>query len=316
MSSPEDRFVVIDSVKTSPEDRFVTIDSVKTSPKDRFVTIDSVKTRYWKAGKSGSPIVFLHGIGAFSETWLMNFNVFSKVHRVFALDFPGHGYTHSIKRSHTIEYFARFIDAFITSQNLDRVHLIGNSFGGGIALKYATLFPRKTDKIVLVANPGFGRELSFPLRLVGMPVAGKFFIRSRNNETARRKRSISIVKGILHDMDHVDGTMRETLIDMYCRRSALPHGGWAVHDILRRYTSLFGIKRSFMEDFDRIVGEVEASALIVWGENDRVIPPEQGVLGLDKMRHAELHTIKECGHMPQLEHPDEFNRLVLQFLNH
>jgi len=71
-----------------------------------------------------------------------------------------------------------------------------------------------------------------------------------------------------------------------------------------------------MREFERIVREVEAAALIVWGENDRIIPPEHGVLGLKNMRNAELHTIKECGHMPQVEHPDEFNRIVLQFLKH
>lgn len=287
-----------------------------STPEDRFVVIDSVRTRYWSGGSSGSPVVLVHGIAAFSETWLMNFDALSRAHQVFTLDIPGHGLTHRPSGSYTLKYLAQFIDAFISSQKLNRVHLIGNSFGAGIALQYAISFPRKTDKIVLVANPGFGRELSLPLRLVGIPVIGKILLRARSNEKSRRKRSITILKGVLHDMDSVDATMKEILIDMYCRMGAVPHGGWAAHDILRRYTNLFGIKPRYMREFERIVREVDAAALIVWGENDRIIPPEHGVLGLKNMRNAELHTIKECGHMPQVEHPDEFNRIVLQFLKH
>ena len=73
--------------------------------------------------------MLLYGIGAFSETWLMNFDALSRVHRVFAVDIPGHGYTDRFRNSYTIEYSAHFIDVFISSQNIDRVHLSGNSFG-------------------------------------------------------------------------------------------------------------------------------------------------------------------------------------------
>jgi 4,5:9,10-diseco-3-hydroxy-5,9,17-trioxoandrosta-1(10),2-diene-4-oate hydrolase len=234
---------------------------------------------------------------------------------VFALDLPGHGYTQRYRGPHSIEYFTQFIDGFITAQNLQRVHLLGNSFGGGVALQYAVRYPGKTDKLILVANPGFGRELSLPLRLIGIPLVGKYFIRSRKSEASRHKRSMAILKGILHDVDHVDAATREVLLGMYSRMGALREGGWAVYDILRRYTDLFGIKKSFMGEFNRIVRSVEAAALIIWGENDRVIPPEHGTLGLNLMRNARLHTINECGHMPQLEHPAEFNRVVLEFLN-
>jgi 4,5:9,10-diseco-3-hydroxy-5,9,17-trioxoandrosta-1(10),2-diene-4-oate hydrolase len=285
-----------------------------SAPEDRFVLIDSVRTRYWSGGRSGSPVLLLHGIGAFSETWLMNFDALSRTHRVFALDLPGHGLSDRPPHPYTIEYFTQFIDAFVTSCRLDRVHLVGNSFGGGIALRYASVFPQKTNKLVLVANPGFSRELSLPLRLVGIPIIGKILLRSRRNEESRRNRSMAILKGMLHDTDSVDLILKEILIDMYSRMGAIPHGGWAVHDILRRYTNLSGIKPRFMDEFRRVVQDVQAETLIVWGKNDRVIPSEHAVLGKKNMLHAELHTIGKCGHMPQVEHPDEFNRVVLEFL--
>jgi pimeloyl-ACP methyl ester carboxylesterase len=70
-----------------------------------------------------------------------------------------------------------------------------------------------------------------------------------------------------------------------------------------------------MREFERKIQEVEAATLILWGENDRVIPPSHGVAGQKRMHNAVLHTIKDCGHMPQVEQPDEFNRIVLDFLN-
>ena len=269
-----------------------------TAQEDRYLEIDSVRTRYWSGGSSGPPVVLLHGIGAFSETWLMNFDALSRVHRVFAVDIPGHGYTDRSRNSYTIEYYAHFIDAFITSQNIDRVHLIGNSFGGGIALQYAKSFTEKTDKIVLVANPCFG----------------KLLLHSRGDEESRRKRSVNILKGILYDTDRIDPAMREILIGMYSRMGTIPHAGRAVHDILRRYTNIFGIRPRYMREFERKIQEVEAATLIVWGENDRVIPLQHGVVGQKRMHNAVLHTMKDCGHMPQVEHPDEFNRIVLDFL--
>jgi 4,5:9,10-diseco-3-hydroxy-5,9,17-trioxoandrosta-1(10),2-diene-4-oate hydrolase len=283
-------------------------------PDNRFAVIDSIKTRYWKAGSKGSPVLFLHGIGAFSETWLLNFNVFARSHRVFALDLPGHGLTEPHSGGYTIEYFSQFIDTFIASQHIRRVSLIGNSFGGGVALHYAHTYPDNVDNIVLVANPGFGPGLSLPLRLVGMPVIGKLLIRSSKSETRRQRRSVGILNGLMHDMEHLDVTTKHILLDMYCRMGSIPRGAWSVQDILQRYTNLHGIRQSLMIDFNRIVREVEAPALIIWGENDRVIPPQNGPLGLQYMRHARLHIIRECGHMPQLEHPDEFNRVVLKFL--
>ena len=285
-----------------------------TAQEDRYLQIDSVRTRYWSGGSSGRPVVLLHGIGAFSETWLMNFDALSRVHRVFAVDIPGHGYTDRSRNSYTIEYYAHFIDAFITSQNIDRVHLIGNSFGGGIALQYAKSFTEKTDKIVLVANPCFGKELALPLRLVGIPLIGKLLLHSRGDEESRRKRSVNILKGILYDTDRIDPAMREILIGMYSRMGTIPHAGRAVHDILRRYTNIFGIRPRYMREFERKIQGVEAATLIVWGENDRVIPLQHGVVGQKRMHNAVLHTMKDCGHMPQVEHPDEFNRIVLDFL--
>ena len=286
----------------------------KSTPDNRFVVIDSTKTRFWKAGNGDTPVLFLHGIGAFSETWLKNFDVFAKSHTVLALDLPGHGLTEPHRGSYTIEYFTEFIEAFIASQHLERVNLIGNSFGGGMALNYAHTHPERVNKLVLVANPGFGTGLSLPLRLVGIPVVGKLLIRAIKSETKRQRRSMGIMHGLMHDMEHLDAATKKTLLDMYSRVGAVRRGGWAVQDILQRYTNLRGIRQSLMGDFNRIVREVQASTLIIWGENDRVIPPENGQLGLQHMQHARLHTIRECGHMPQLEHPDEFNRVVLQFL--
>jgi len=151
-------------------------------PEDLFGNIGSVRTRYWKVGEQGSSVLFIHGIVSSMEDWLQNIHPLAKKHRIFAVDIPGHGYTDKPDAPYTFEYFADFINDFLTFQNLDTVSLVGNSLGGGIALQFAHQFPQKINKIILVSSAGFGKDVSIIFRLIGVPIIGPLLIRTNPKE--------------------------------------------------------------------------------------------------------------------------------------
>jgi 4,5:9,10-diseco-3-hydroxy-5,9,17-trioxoandrosta-1(10),2-diene-4-oate hydrolase len=126
-------------------------------------------------GDKGTIAILIHGLGVSADIWMYNLEALAKQHRVYVPDLVGFG--RSEKPGPTFRPFdyTLFLDGFINLVNLDRVSLVGQSLGGGIALHYALQFPQKVDKLVLVDSAGLGREVIWTLRLVSLPLLGEIF---------------------------------------------------------------------------------------------------------------------------------------------
>jgi 4,5:9,10-diseco-3-hydroxy-5,9,17-trioxoandrosta-1(10),2-diene-4-oate hydrolase len=288
-----------------------------TLPENRFTDVGGVRVRYWAAGPTSTdpPLLLIHGIGTFMESWIANFRNLARNFRVYALDLPGHGNSDRPRKNYSVEYYANFIDEFLKTQGLARIRVMGNSFGGGVALQYAHLFPAKTDRVILVANPGFGRNLSLSFRIMGIPLIGRFILRIRKNEQSARSRSAGILTALLYDPANLDPSLWEILIEKYTEMALTRGSGRAIHNVLRRYTNIFGIKARHLRAFDMVFPTIATPVLILWGENDTMIPVDQAHRGRTLLRNASLHVLKNCGHMPQLEHPEHIEGLVVDFLS-
>jgi 4,5:9,10-diseco-3-hydroxy-5,9,17-trioxoandrosta-1(10),2-diene-4-oate hydrolase len=84
--------------------------------------------------------------------------------------------------------------------------------------------------------------------------------------------------------------------------------------ILRAIATLRGARSGVLEDIRKGLGMISAPTLILWGRQDRILPVSQGVDAAGRIPGARLHIFERCGHMPNIEHSDEFNRIVLEFL--
>ncbi len=132
--------------------------------KEKFIKFKNYKISLWEDGK-GQPVILLHGLGASKEWWKYNFPFLSKHFKVIVPDIIGFGHSDKPEISYNLDLANNFLNSLIESFNFHKVSLIGNSMGGLISLYFALNFPDRLNKLVLVSNAGFSRNLSLILRI-------------------------------------------------------------------------------------------------------------------------------------------------------
>ncbi|MFA5308982.1 MAG: alpha/beta fold hydrolase [Dehalococcoidales bacterium] len=271
---------------------------------DKFIKVGSINTRYWVAGDKGSAVVLVHGLGGFAENWVHNVEALAQRHRVYAMDLLGFGRTDNTPLVRNINTLVRFINDFMQAVNVPKAALVGNSLGGGLVLQFALDYPEKVTKLVLVDNAGMGRDVIFDFRLCSLPLLGELLIRPGVDSCGRTW------KAILFDHNLITPELLELSFQMIDR----PGAKKALLSALRAGIDLRGQRAKLTDLLLSRLGKITAPVLVVWGKEDRIIPVSHARLAVEKIPGAKLRVFDRCGHMPQFEHPEEFNRLVLDFL--
>ena len=223
---------------------------------------------------------------------------------MYALDLPAHG---DSENPSGVPYItsvgARFIERFMDALGIQSASLIGNSAGGGIAATLAIRRPSRVDRLVLVDSSGLGRPVSWLLRLTSIPIWGELFHLSTMGSDAGLIRSIFNKR---QSLDSESGTRLHRIRNIWSSRMK-------VVEAIRSEVNLFGTrKKALIVDQLR---KLEMPLLIVWGENDRVFPVSHAREATEKVPNAVVHIMGDCGHWPQMDKWDEFNQLVLTFLD-
>ncbi len=278
--------------------------AVETLPQDRFVQVGGFKARYWQVGQ-GAPILLLHGIAHSVRAWEQNLEGLSARHTVYALDLIGHGLTDKPTRSYHISDLAKFVHDFMAAVDLSKAHLVGHSMGGAIAMHFAILYPAQVDKLVLVAPAGIGNVVGLGFRLASLPLLGEYLTRPDWKRLKLVSQSLVFDKTIIQD----------EFVNWQYAYNALPGAQAAQLAIIRTHLNLFGFKKWVTDMVNAELDRFKTPTLAIWGENDNVIPLDSVRSRISAMKNVTLHTLKHCGHQVQLEYPEEFNRLVLNFVN-
>jgi pimeloyl-ACP methyl ester carboxylesterase len=273
--------------------------------RDKHIETASGTLRYWEAGTpQGTPIILIPGLGGFLELWSKNVESLSKSFHVFAVEPIGFGHSDKPKLQYTLSQLECSIVEFMTEKNIPCAHLIGNSLGGAIALQVAGKHPEMVAKMVLTGSAGFGKKLTIFLRLPSIPFLGELLFRSRR---AAIEKSLRL---IVHDSHCITSK----LVDAAFAISQIPRQKETVLNIIRNHINLFGIKKSvFKKEFAKLA-KIQAATLLIVGEYDKVIPPTDSIKAEKHLPNAKLLVMKDCGHMPQLECPEQFNQAVSDFL--
>jgi 4,5:9,10-diseco-3-hydroxy-5,9,17-trioxoandrosta-1(10),2-diene-4-oate hydrolase len=272
---------------------------------DKYVKVGEVNTRYWVQGSQGLTVILIHGIGAAVDSWAFNINALAQKHRVYAIDLVGFGRSDKPSVEYSLPFFAQFVKDFMETQNIDRPSLVGWSLGGGVSLQFAIQFPERLDKLILLDSMGFGRETHLMFRLSSIPWIGKMLSRPSKKGTAR------LLKECV--FDHT--LITDEIVDLYYQFAALPGGHEAWLATLCSNASFSGIKKEVIQAFRHNLGAISKPTLIIWGKQDRVLPVKHASIAESWITNARVHLIDDCGHCPQMEHPEEFNTQVLEFLN-
>ena len=276
----------------------------KQLPKDQYVEVGNIRTRYWALGDGKSSAILLHGLGGYIENWEENIEPLAQSYRVYALDLVGFGRSDKPQVRYSIPYMAEFVHEFMIVQDVDRAALIGESMGGAIALRFAQQYPRQVEKIVLAASAGLGKEVSIYFRIMSLPILGELFARPSRKGTAQ------LLRQLFHDQDLITDQWIEEDYEI----SSLPGAQRCLLSALRSMCNAWGVKSdTYRPILDRLE-EIEVPTLVIWGTQDRILPVAHAHRAAKRLPNARVHIFDPCGHVPNIEHSEEFNALVIDFL--
>jgi 4,5:9,10-diseco-3-hydroxy-5,9,17-trioxoandrosta-1(10),2-diene-4-oate hydrolase len=276
------------------------------APQDRYITVGRFNTRYWVEGDGISPVVLIHGIGAYVESWLPSLGALAEQHRVYALDMLGHGRTDKPRdASYETAELARFVREFMETLEIERAHVVGHSLGGAVAVRLALMFPSAVDKLVLVASAGLGREVCMELRSCTLPVVGEVLTRPSRAVSAQN------LKMCVYD----PALVTDESIELDFEMASLPGSQRSFLRTLRACGGLLnGQSKSMCGPNLDGIGSIDKPVLVVWGCQDKVIPVAHAEVVAHAVPGVRVELIDQCGHTPMLEHTEAFNELLLEFL--
>lgn len=271
------------------------------------VSVDSAlgetEVSYVEIGE-GPAVLFVHGLGGSWRNWLENIPAFARNHRVVALDLPGFGLSPMPPNPLTMKAYGELVVNFADRLGLDRkTALVGHSMGGFIATEAVIDSPERFSSLTLVAAAGITfatypqtrKELTRTAIRVMLPIVTNGLER---NLGRKRIRTASFSGVIAHP-----GMMsREILWEL---------GTYAVKSpgLLQAAYALAGY-----DTRDRLP-EIKLPTMVIWGEQDRLVPVGAAYSYRKRIPGSELHLIDDTGHMVQMERPQHFNRLVADFIS-
>ncbi len=273
-----------------------------------FIAVDDRRTRIRVDGDPDNPpVVLLHGIGRSLEDWADQCDRLAESYRVISLDLPGFGFSSRPTEAMTLAALARGVGATLDALGEQRpVHVIGNSMGGAVALQLLVLQPDRVASLVLVNSAGFGREVTPLLRVLAMPVVGRMATLRTTRASARIiERAIFADRSLANRqrIDHAVAIGRQS------------SSGAVMREMVCELATGRGVKPQLCAELAAAAAQHPCPTLVIWGDRDRILPAHH----LDNVRlvlpHAQTHLLTGIGHMPQIECPDEFAALVLDFFS-
>lgn len=271
-------------------------------------TSRTVRTRDWKlhyqeAGQ-GHPVVLLHGSGPGSSGWSNfagNIEALSEHFHVYAVDMPGWGASDAVTVDELdhVETLVQFLDTL----GIDEAAIVGNSMGGANALRMATEYPQRVSHVVTMGPPTPGPKL---FSAGDGPSEGlKALIAAYQDPTPEAMRKLTEV--MVYDKQFA------TLELSAARSEAAKAHPEHLENYLAGAPRGAPIPKWFRMDD---LAEVTAPTLLIHGRDDRVVPYENSLALLARIPNSRLSLLNRCGHWAMVEHAEEFNRLVTDFVAH
>jgi 4,5:9,10-diseco-3-hydroxy-5,9,17-trioxoandrosta-1(10),2-diene-4-oate hydrolase len=263
---------------------------------------------YHEAGE-GPPLVLLHGAGPGVSGWSNfsgNLAHYAQNFRTVIVDMPGFG-----KSAHPAEYDRSYLryaaDAVISlldELGIDQAHILGNSLGASVGVRFVLAFPDRARRLVLM---GPGSALSIGL-FAPRPSEG---IRRLMEFTLAPEKTRDKMEAFLRSMVYDQSLVTDELIDERFRTATDPAtaGGLKAMQVANQKFPTEG-------ELWREASTIKHDVLITWGREDRVQPLDGAFVGFRLLENARLHVFPKCGHWAMVEQREEFQRLTTDFFLH
>lgn len=248
------------------------------------VTVRDATIRIHRAGQ-GPTVLFLHGAGGLMQ-WPAFFDALADGCQLLVPEHPGFGASDDPAWIRNVPDMAMFYLELLETMGLENIHLVGHSLGGWIASEILVRDRARFQSLTLLAPAG--------IRVEGVP-AGDTFIWGPE-EAARN---------LFHDQSFAE------------RMLAVPPTEEQMDILLKNrftVTKLGWEPRWFDPDLERWLHRIKLPALVVWGDDDKVMPPDYAARWRERLPDSRLEMVKDCGHLPHVEQADVVTRQVRDFL--
>jgi len=275
-------------------------DLVEVEFNQGYLDVGGIKTRYIRTGTEDLPtLIFLHGTSGHAEAYSRNMGAHGKHFDTWAIDMIGHGWSDFPDTTYEIPTYAEHILRTMDVMGREKAHISGESLGGWVATYLAVHHPDRVDKVVLntaggwVANP----EVMARIKTVSNAAAD-----DPSWETVKAR-----IEFLMYDTSMVHDDLVE------CRRRIFNRPGYS--EVTRSILCLQEMeirKRNLITKEQ--YGSISSPALVLWTSHDPTATVAQGNEIASMIPGSEFVVMDKCGHWPQWENPDEFNRIHIDFL--
>ncbi|KLU61620.1 2-hydroxymuconate semialdehyde hydrolase [Peptococcaceae bacterium CEB3] len=272
--------------------------------------VDQIRVHCLTTGQSGTPVVLLHGAGLDSAalSWDGVMESLSANHLVFAPDLPGYGQSEKPAIRYTVDFYVGFLEHMLDILHLNKVCLVGLSLGGAIALGLTLKSEARVEKLILVDTYGIqdrvvAHRLSYIY--VHFPFLSKltYWLMGRSETLVRQSLLASLIGN--------PSRLTDELVDRVFQALHEPGAGRAFLS-----TQKFDLRWSQLHtNFTIRLHGLSVPTLLIHGEQDRAVPLAYAKRAQTLIPHSALYIMQECKHWPQREKPEEFIRVVKNYLD-
>jgi pimeloyl-ACP methyl ester carboxylesterase len=258
------------------------------------VVVEGMVARYVVAGE-GPALVLLHGDGDSKFSWSWVLPELARTHRVYALDLPG--FDGARLPDYAPARFARFLGAFLDAIAIPTAAVIGNSFGGLVALRFALAASGRVSALGLIDSAGLGVAMTPVATSLALPGYGEAAIGWGRTPFGAAQRN----------------WLRDTLL--FARPGRVPAAWYAEQERLARRPGFAAATLAALRAIAGPGGQREVllwqlsrlamPTLVLWGANDLVFPAWQAYAASARLQRGRLAVLPNCGHLPHIERPAE-----------
>lgn len=275
-------------------------DLAQTEFSQGFIQAGPYRTRYLHAGDSSNPtLIAMHGITGHAEAYVRNLKPLSEHFDVWAIDFIGHGYSdkpdHPLEIRHYIDQLLGFMDAI----GVEKSYMTGESLGGWVTAQFAIDYPEKVERILLNT---MGGTMANPVVMERLYTLSMEAAKDPSWERVKTR-----LEWLMADPAMVTDDLIRTRQAIFQQPDWLKacQANMALQDPETR-------KRNMLTD--EALGQIKAPALVLWTTKDPSGPVDEGRRIAGLIPNGELAVMENCGHWPQYEDPETFNRIFLDFM--
>lgn len=263
-----------------------------------YLNANGVKTRAIEAGE-GPTLVLLHGISGHLEAYQRNILPHAEHFRTVAIDMLGHGFTDKPERSYEIADYVEHLRDVLDALGVEKAHISGESLGGWVAARFAATYPERADRLVLNTAGGMIADPNVMERLKTLSLAA---VRSPDREATRKRLEFLMLDPSIVTEDLVESRFacfrRPGMVECMERMMCL-------QDMDTRLANLLT---------EEELGRIKAETLVLWTTHDPTAGVSVGERLASLVPGSKFVVMENCGHWPQYEDPDTFNRIHIDFL--